>query len=150
MKKISFLFMCFVLILTSMSCSSDDDNNVIQDGNNFLKIGNAEFELKAGAIENYGSFNNLTNFDITLLDSNLTTVDGEPIPENNIVNLINFEVYTDSNQDLAEGEYALVDFADITAQTFTSAAILEDVDVNSETEINEPPFFGGRQFENYQ
>ncbi len=140
MKKFNLLLMCFSLTLANLSCSSDDDANVAVETNNFLKIDSTEFELKAGAIQNFGSFNNLTNFDITLIDSNIITVDGQPIPENNIVNFINFELFTDSSQDLAEGEYVLVDFADVTAQTFVSAAILEDVDISSETEIDEPPF----------
>ncbi|QTY26115.1 hypothetical protein [Flavobacterium sp. CS20] len=117
MKKINLLLMCLVLTLVNFSCSSDDDVNVVEN-NNFLKIGNTELELKAGVIENFGTFNNLTNFGITLVDTNIVIVNGQPVPENNIVNLINFDLFTDSNQDLVEGEYPLVDFSEITGQTF--------------------------------
>ncbi|RRO15926.1 hypothetical protein [Flavobacteriaceae bacterium 14752] len=140
MKKIDLLLMCFVIALVSISCSSDDDANVAAETNNFLKIGGTEYELRAGAIENFGSFNNLTNFDITLVDTNIVIVNGQPVPENNIVNLINFELFTDSNQDLLEGEYPLVDFSEITGQSFEYAAILENIDISSETEVDEPPF----------
>lgn len=141
MKKINLVFLCFALALISVSCSSDDDANITADSNNFLKIGDTELEAKAGVIENFGAFNNLTNFDITLIDSNIVTVNGQPFPENNIITAINFELFTDSSQDLAVGEYPLVDFGDLSAQTLTSVAILENVDVNSETEIDDPPFF---------
>ncbi len=140
MKKINLLYSVFFLALVSFSCSSDDDANVAEENNNFLKVGNAEYELKAGAIENFGTFNNITNFDITLVDTNIVIVNGQPVPENNIVNFINFELFTDSSQDLIEGEYPLVDFSEITGQTFEYAAILENIDITSETEIDEPPF----------
>jgi len=139
MKTINLLFICFTLVLVSLSCSSDDDANVNVESNNFLKIGNTELELKAGAIQKGDTANGITGFDLTFLDSNLITVEGQPIPENNIVNLINFSLFSDSSQDLSVGEYLLVDFTEITTQTFVTAAILEDVDVNSETEIDDPP-----------
>ena len=140
MKKINLVFMCFALALATLSCSSDDDGGVVNNPG-ILSIGETEIQLKAGAIQNSGSFDGLTIFDLTLLNSNIITVDVEPIPENNIVTLISFELITDSSQNLTEGEYGLFDFSDITSQTMASVAILENVDLSSETEIDEPPFF---------
>lgn len=140
MKKINLFLISYALVFFTVSCSSDDDGDVLNNPGT-LSIGDTEIQLKAGALENIESFNGITSFDLILLDSNITIVQGQPFPENNVVNAINFELFTDASQDLAEGVYLLDDSFEITPQTIGSVALLENVDVNSETEIDEPPFF---------
>jgi hypothetical protein len=84
MKKV-LLFMMITSFLIISGCNNDDDNNTTVQQNSFLKIGDNEYELKAGLIEDYGLYEpGLYNFDITLISSNVVEVDGEPFPEDQI------------------------------------------------------------------
>jgi len=124
--------MMITSFLIISGCNNDDDNNTTVQQNSFLKIGDNEYELKAGLIEDYGLYEpGLYNFDITLISSNVVEVDGEPFPEDQIVNAIYFELFTDSQTDLSTGVYSLVDFQNIGNQTFELCEISENVDVNS-------------------
>ena len=142
MKKINLVFVFFTLMLTALSCSSDDDGDVVAAVSGSLKVGDTEYELKAGIIENYGSIgDNLYNFDLSFVDTNITIVNDEPVPENNVLTLINFELFTNNPNNITEGEYFLSESINITNQTFAYVAILENIDINSDIEIEEPPFF---------
>jgi hypothetical protein len=133
MKKISqLLFMALMVVFSA--CSDDDDNNNPAQ-NNILNIGDNEYELKAGSIEDYGLYsNNLYNFDIVLATSNVTIVDGEIIPQDQILSGIYFELFTNAENDLSTGTYNLVDFQNIANQTFEICDIYENVDVTLEEE----------------
>lgn len=134
MKKIPYLlFVAFVLTLSA--CSNDDDNPDVNLQENFLKIGDTEYVLKAGSIEDFGLYQSgLYNFDITLITSTVTNVGGEFVPQDQIISGIYFELYTNTENDLSEGTYSKVDFEDIGHQTFEYAEIAEGVDASTEDE----------------
>jgi len=135
MKRFYFIF-AFVFLV---ACSNDDDNINTSSPNNFLKLDDAEIELKAGVIEDFGLYEtNLYNFDITLINSNLVEVDGELTTEEPIITGIYFELFTNSENDLSTGTYNLVDVNDISNQTFAFAEVAENVDTTS---INETGLF---------
>lgn len=132
MKKLNFFAVLFLGLAIS-ACSNDDDNG----GNsreNEMTFDGAEYELKSGMIFNYGSWNdeNIYNFDIFLVDSEVSHVNGDYVPENNIFTTIYFELWTDNANDLAIGEYTFS--IDESAGTFSSASVV--VESNFEEQAN--------------
>ena len=58
MKKINLFLISYALVFFTVSCSSDDDGDVLNNPET-LSIGDTEIQLKAGALENIESFNGL-------------------------------------------------------------------------------------------
>lgn len=134
MKRIPYLLLILLVVLIS-ACSDDDDNSNINQQENFLKIGNQEYELKAGIIEDIGLYQDeIYSFDITLINANLISIGGEVIPDQQTITAILFELFTDSAEGLKIGQYDFVDFADIGPQTFEYAVFVENVNINSDIE----------------
>ena len=133
MKKVYLVFLSFTVALLTLSCSGDDDGDVVNNSSNDVKVGDIEFELKAGVIEDFGSFNNdLYNFDITLISSDVDTSQSVPSPTEDIISGIYFELFSTNSDDLAVGEYSLVNYEDISNQTFEYADVFLDVDVSQD------------------
>ena len=100
------LLIAFTSILL-ISCSSDDDQPATEEIQNFLKVGDQEFELKSGIIEDFGSYQDLYNFDISLYSIETRVENNEIVPINDpeMVSAIYFELFTDNPDDLNVGSY---------------------------------------------
>ncbi len=107
MKLISKLSLIALLLMFSFSCSSDDDSAPPIENENFLKVENEQFELKSGLYQTDTLEESLYAFGIIIYDTNVSVVDGEPIPEDDIVNGISFELYIDNDEKPDLGEYLL-------------------------------------------
>ena len=140
MKKVYLAFLSFTVALLTLSCSGDDDGDVVNNSSNNMKVDDIEFELKAGVIEDFGSFNNdLYNFDITLISSDVDTSQSVPSPTEDIISGIYFELFSTNPDDLAVGEYKLVDIEeDVSNKTFDYAFVFLDLDVSSGEIDGEP------------
>lgn len=103
LKPLSILFISTLTI----SCSSDDDQTESQEPQNFLKVGNKEFELKSGIYETENIQDGLYAFGVILYDTEISIVNGEVVAENDIVNGISFEILIDNSDKPALGEYIL-------------------------------------------
>ena len=126
MKKIYRITLFLLIAISIVSCGSDDDSSSSTSG--VLRIGDSEYSLRAGVIEDFGTFDgDLYNFDITLVSSNISTVDGELTTDETLVNFIYFELFTSTELDLEVGVYNLVDnFGDIADKTFVYAEVAEN------------------------
>ena len=64
-----FKVLLIVPLLFFYNCSDDDDNNPNpHGGNNVLRVGNVEYDLDAGLIENYGAWDDeMVNLDLSRL-----------------------------------------------------------------------------------
>jgi len=137
MKKINLVFICFAIALATLSCSSDDDGDVLNNSG-VLSLGETEIQLRAGVIQDFGSFNdNLYNFDITLISSDINTSQSEPFPSDNVISGIYFELFSTNPDDLAVGDYTQVDFENISNQTFEYAEVFLNLDVSLDEENGE-------------
>lgn len=134
MRKLVYLGLsCFMVLIAG--CSNDDDNNNSVEQENVLRIGDTEYELKSGVIEDYGNYEgNIFNFDITLISSAVSFVDGELVPDDQFISGIYFELFTNSQNDLSTGIYNKVNFENIGQQTFEYAEIAENIEFNNEDE----------------
>jgi len=89
----------------SFSCDSDDDGGS-SSGSGTLTYGDTEIQLKAGVIQDYGEYTDgVYNFDIVLIDSEITENDGYPYPVNDTFSGVYFELFTDNASDLEVGTY---------------------------------------------
>jgi len=89
----------------SFSCDSDDDGGS-SSGSGTLTYGDTEIQLKTGIIMDYGEYSEgIYNFDITLVDTDVTTVDGYPYPTEDVFSGVYFELFTSSASDLHVGTY---------------------------------------------
>lgn len=101
----TFLLLAFIS-LTIISCNKDDDGDSGSSSSNFLKVGNKEYKLKAGSLEYYGEdLEGVSNFDVSLVTSNVTVVEGEIFPSDETFSAIYFELFTSNASNLEEGVY---------------------------------------------
>ena len=142
MKKHYLLILSIFTVFAITSCSSDDDSGSNSNGTNvssdsYLEIEGESYQLKAGAIEDFGEgFNNTFNFDITLINSDVTIINGDFTPSGDSFSGIYFELWSENSSDLAEGTYSYNDTEN--AFTYTIGEIFKDV--STET-------FSGEYFE---
>ncbi|WP_127845873.1 hypothetical protein [Psychroflexus aestuariivivens] len=135
MKKVLSLL---ILSIAFIACSDDDDNagennNPAIEAEGYLEIGNDEYNLKAGTLENLGSYEgSIFDFVLNLYSSNLIT--GNPITlEDDVVTAISMDLYVNSPFDLVETDYEKVSFDEISGNTFQAADIVLNFDVENET-----------------
>jgi hypothetical protein len=133
MKLISKLSLVALILTFSFSCSSDDDAAPPIENENFLKVGNQEFELKSGSYQTDTLEEGLYAFGIILYDTNVSIVDGEPTPEDNIVNGISFEIYTDNSTKPDLGEYIFTGTSNPGEDSLAAALILSNINVENQT-----------------
>jgi len=128
----------FILSLALVACSDDDDSGSTDINlENELNVGDAQYELKSGIIEDFGSYDgSLYNYDIQLYNTNFTMQNGNPIPEDNIVSGVYFELFSNSSENLGLGDYIKVDYYNIGDKTYEIADLY--VDVNVEDQYSEP------------
>ncbi|WP_019037204.1 hypothetical protein [Psychroflexus tropicus] len=140
MKFIQNTLLIVLLSSVLISCSSDDDQPTSIESNNFLRVGDQEFELKSGVIQDYGAFQDLYNFDIFLFSLDTRIENGEVVPVDNseTVTYLYLELFTDNPDDLNVGSYNYNDFSDRGNFSYTF----------SETGIN-IAFEGGNQQESF-
>ncbi|REG89152.1 hypothetical protein [Winogradskyella sediminis] len=126
MKNLKLLFLLVSIGLVSFSCGNDDDGDGGSNtGSGVLIYGETEYQLKSGVIADYGEyFDGIYNFDISLVDSGLRTVNGETIPTNDTFSGVYFELYTSNSQDLEEGVYVFGNNTE--AGTYTYAEVIID------------------------
>jgi hypothetical protein len=133
MKLISKLCLTALILTFSFSCSSDDDATPPIENENFLKVGNQEFELKSGLYQTDTLEDGLYAFGIILYDTNVSIIDGEPTPEDNIVNGISFEIYTDNSTKPDLGEYIFTGASNPGVNTLAAASILSNINIENQT-----------------
>jgi hypothetical protein len=133
MKLISKLCLTALILTFSFSCSSDDDATPPIENENFLKVGNQEFELKSGLYQTDTLEDGLYAFGIILYDTNVSKIDGEPTPEDNIVNGISFEIYTDNSTKPDLGEYIFTGASNPGVNTLAAASILSNINIENQT-----------------
>jgi hypothetical protein len=133
MKFISKLSLVALILMFSFSCSSDDDSAPPIENENFLKVGNEQFELKSGLYQTDILEEGLYAFRITLYDTNVSVVDGEPIPEDDIVNGISFELYTGNSTKPDLGEYIFTGASNPGEDSLAAASILSNINVENQT-----------------
>ena len=114
--------------LAVISCNKDDDNND-DTSSNFLKVGSTEYQLKAGGIDNYGQVSTgVYNFDITLVTSTVTNVNGVILPQDEIFSGIYFELFTSNPNNLDVGVYQFSTSANV--NTFSYGDVFIDASYN--------------------
>ena len=133
MKLISKLCLTALILTFSFSCSSDDDATPPIENENFLKVGNQEFELKSGLYQTDTLEDGLYAFGIILYDTNVSIIDGEPTPEDNIVNGISFEIYTGNSIKPDLGEYIFTGASNPGEDSLAAASILSNINVENQT-----------------
>lgn len=94
-----------VMAFTLVSCGSDDDNN--SDNENYMQYGDKRYELKSGTLTNYGAYEegDAGEFDLVLVTTDATNIDGEFVPSDSVFSGILFEMYSESTSDLSTGKY---------------------------------------------
>lgn len=116
MKNMMKLLIGVLVVSTVLiSCKKDDDNE--KETKNFLKIGETEYDLSAGILENYGTgdkgWYNGYNTDLTLYSKGLSMeLDGNDYGMVGKGHLIYFEMFSTAGNVLDNKEY-----------TFTSADV---------------------------
>lgn len=133
MKKLTFLLICSI-VSVFWSCKSDDDSSDGNSGSGIVQIEDGiTLNLKSGTIEDYGEYSTgLYNFDIVLVDTNINTVSGQPMPSNNPFNGVYFELFTDNPNDLAEGVYTINDGFEYEANSIGWAELMTNIDFDDE------------------
>ena len=137
MKKHYLLILSIFTVFAITSCSSDDDSGSNSNGTNassdsYLEIEGDNYQLRSGVIEDYGEGSNETfNFDITLISTNVTSINGEFIPEGDSYTGIYFELWSDNSSDLAEGTYSYSNSED--GFTYTYSEIHKDISTDTFT-----------------
>ncbi|MDT0295221.1 hypothetical protein ACFQ3R_03090 [Mesonia ostreae] len=135
MKKVKIFLVLAFVSLSIISCNKDDDNDS-SSSSNFLKVGDSEYTLKAGVIEDYGSFSTgVYNFDVLLTTSKLTTIAGEVLPQDEIFSGIYFELFTANENNLEEGVYNFSTSGE--ANTFEYGDIIIDATIGE----SEPTYY---------
>ncbi len=130
----SFILLAFIS-LSLISCDNDDDNTGPNSNNSFLKVGNKEYTLKAGTFENYGQDQDgLTNIDIILATTQITSADGEYYPVDEVFSTIYFELYTSDANNLTTGMYNFN--LSEAANTFDYGVVQLETTLNDEEESN--------------
>lgn len=130
----SFILLAFIS-LSLISCDNDDDNTGPNSNNSFLKVGNKEYTLKAGTFENYGEIlDGVTNIDIILATTQITSADGEYYPVDEVFSTIYFELYTSDANNLTTGMYNFN--LSEAANTFDYGVVQLETTLNDEEESN--------------
>ncbi|MFO7744374.1 MAG: hypothetical protein R6V36_03200 [Psychroflexus sp.] len=88
-----------------LSCSSDDDQPVREETQNVLRINNQEFELKTGLYQTSEIQDGLYAFGVFLYDTEISIVDGEPIPQDETFTGLAFQLNIDNSDKPKLGEY---------------------------------------------
>ena len=127
------LFLLFISVsVMSFSCGSDDDGGS-PSGSGVFVYGDTEIQLKAGIIEDYGEYTNgVYNFDIVLVDSEITDVDGDPFPVNSTFSGVYFEIFTNNASDVGLGTYT---FGSDEAGAYEYAEIYIDATIEGDGSI---------------
>jgi hypothetical protein len=101
-----FKVLLIVPFLFFYNCSDDDDNNPNpHGGNNVLRVGNVEYDLDAGLIENYGAWDDeMVNLDLSLFSSgiNISNCSSGPSGSGQV---LYFEMFTTNENYLDDGTY---------------------------------------------
>lgn len=130
-KFFSIVLVCFALA----ACSDDDDNgtNPVTENEGFLEIGEERFNLKAGTLENYGSYEgSIFDFALNLFSSDFSS-ENELTLEDDVVSGLSMDLYVNSPFNLVESDYEKVSFDEISGNTFQALDIFINVDVENET-----------------
>ncbi|AZQ43273.1 hypothetical protein [Nonlabens ponticola] len=131
MKKFN-LILLLALFSISLSCTSDDDNDDDNNiGENFFTLGDDDYALTQGFIEDYGdNGNDSYDFDITLLgDGFEVDFDSEEIRGKG--DAIYLDLNSDDMEDLSDGTYVFAQDRD--SFTLVDAAVIIDYDIQEET-----------------
>lgn len=98
--------MLCVMVFSLVSCGSDDDNN--RDNENYMQYGDKRYELKAGILTNYGAYEegDAGEFDLVLVTTDATNINGDFAPNDSIFSGIVFEMYSNSTSNLSTGKYS--------------------------------------------
>ena len=143
MKNLKLFILLATISVMSFSCGNDDDNQDSNDNtDNVLVFGDTEIELRAGVIADFGeSSDGIFNFDITLVDSQLSQFGGQVFPTNETFSGIYFQLFTDNGEDLDVGVYT---FGSVDANAYEFANIFIDASIEDEDadvfEINSGSF----------
>lgn len=125
MKNISKLFFLVVISSFMLSCTiEEDDLPPLLEEYNYLRVGIIDTELISGFLLTGEPQNNLYSYGITLSDSEVNYVNGEPVPENNTSNGIALEIYSDHPQMPAVGDYVYDDTAIAEANVLGNANLI--------------------------
>ncbi len=105
MKNLKLFVLLLSVGLMSYSCKNDDDGGS-SSGSGVVIYGDTEIQLKSGVIMDYGEYmDGIYNFDITLVDTQVRTVDGYPFPTEDVFSGVYFELFTSNVSDLQVGTY---------------------------------------------
>ena len=132
MKKVLSLL---ILSLAFIACSDDDDNagDTTVELENQLKIGNSEYDLKSGVIQKSAEPNEgLNSFGLILFSSNITVIDGDPIPEDNIITGVALEIYSDNSETFEVADYDYTEFEQASHNTFQVQNLLIEINVEEQ------------------
>ncbi|WP_157514502.1 hypothetical protein [Mangrovimonas sp. TPBH4] len=112
MKNFFSLTLAMALGLSMFNCGNDDsdnnDNNNNNNPTNALVYNGEEHQIQGASLLNYGEYfdSGVYNFDVSLIDSEISIVDGYPEAVNNVYSEIYFELFTESEAGLEPGTYA--------------------------------------------
>ena len=139
MKHLFNLFtVIFLLSVTIVGCDEDDENT----DKNFFKVGDTEYELVSGALENYGQDEGEDqdlvydgyNIDLTLCSKgvNITTDEEGDMHCTGEGQILYFEIFTTSGNALDNGEYIFDGTSPFPTGTFDVGLYLTDWDEDNE------------------
>lgn len=148
MKKIKLLFSLLILIISSFSCSKNDENTInnIPTNSGKLIVNGVEKTLTKGFIKpNYNGtdvnydkrrfYFILTNDDVTLENNNY-------VYSNNITHLINFEMYC-SEQNLGSVQYTTYNLKNSNTNVNYSDAFIDHSGIKTNVVIQNGTYVSG-------
>ena len=105
MKPIFKTLAIAVISTLIISCSNDDDQPTYELSQNTLKINDEEVQLKSGLYQTSEIQDGLFAFGVFLYDTEVSIVNGEPMPENETFTGLAFQLNIDNSDKPGPGEY---------------------------------------------
>lgn len=140
MKTLKFLAL-FCFLATFVACSSDDDKGgssaIGGEGSGTFSFDGKNYNLKMGLVYNEGtnySEDGSTEFEITLMTTTFHEVEGNLIPKDEKISILDFTIYSEDGSKPKVGTYDFDDFA-FTKNTLEDAELLLDYNWMTDMEL---------------
>ncbi|MGO1752189.1 MAG: hypothetical protein ACTHYV_06830 [Psychroflexus sp.] len=137
MKKLNTIVLLLFIGTFFMSCSSDDDAGSVTE--NYFEVDGTRYEFKDGMIINFRTYAGNSNFDISLTTSDIQLIEGEPMPQDDVISGVYFEIFTVESNKIPTGTYTYA-LGDENAGTFSdySELVINGSYSNNDAELVTP------------